>query len=263
MDAGCVFNPNDPARISLPQLEHLELTVLGCDNEGRPESRFLAFLGSLSLTGLEFLKISWALEQAPNQPYYWTDGHARFVDFLEELGGHLKALHLEGLPFSTQQVIRCLQMLPRIQHLNLRHWWDQQHDFINDELLGALTQQPGYSDVLPFLQGIGLKSSCHSFNNPTLLRFIASRWRYQESSSGQLEAVDLDFDFRTGKRCAQYRPRRFEDLKQGSLDVAACLKSEFNMVEVLSSFLNRDSYPKLYFSNRDFPLDIHSLLIFG
>jgi hypothetical protein len=265
MDALGVFSSTEPERISLPKLEQLQLTVYGGDNggflPGRPESRFLAFLGTLSLPGLESLKIGWGVRSPPNQPYYWSDCHAGFVDFLEELGGHLKALHLECLPFDTHQIMQCLRVLPLLRHLTLSLFQgDRQHDFVNNEFLGALTQQPGCSELLPLLQAIRLQSQGESFGNPALLRFIASRWRYQESTSGHLEAVDLDLL----KRHAEYRPRRFKDVKEGRLEVAAGLKNPNSMLEVLSAFLDRDSYGGLIcFLNSDFPSDIRPLLIFG
>jgi hypothetical protein len=139
---------------------------------------------------------------------------------------------------------------------------DKEHDFIDNQFFGALARQPGCRDgLLPFLQRIRLESHGESFNNVALLRFIASRWRYQESPSeaGQLEWVDLV----SPKRHAEYRPQRFKDLKEGRLEVAAGLRSEYMMVPVLTSFLNRDSYGRMIcFMNRDFPSDIRPLLIF-
>ncbi|KAJ7499329.1 hypothetical protein FB451DRAFT_34368 [Mycena latifolia] len=264
MHAICVFSSNEPERIALPKLERLQITVYGGDNgavlPGQPEERFLAFLGTLSLPSLESLKIGWSVNRGPDRPYYWSDCHTRFVDFLEALGSHLKALHLECLPFHARQVLECLRVVPYLRHVDFSlSQADKAHDFINNELLGALTQEEGCPGLLPLLQSIRLESHGESFTNPTLLRFIASRWRYQESP-GCLEGVDLV----TRKRRAEYRPRRFKDLKEGRLDVAARLKSEFRMVEVLACFLNSDSYGELIcFMNGDFPLDIRPLLIFG
>lgn len=266
MDAICVFTSNDTKRFPLPKLEHLQLTAYGGDNggflPGRPETQFIAFLAALSLPGLESLKIGWGVTRGPDQSYYWSDSHTTgFVDFLEGLGGHLKTLRLECLPFNAQQVLRCLEVVPCLRHLDFSmSQADWAHDFINDELLGALTQQPGRPEVLPLLQDIRLESHGESFSNPALLRFVASRWKYQASTSGHLEGVVLF----SPRRRAEYRPQRFKDLKEGKLDVAARLKSEFKMVEVLSSFLNRDSYGKMIcFLNGDFPSDIRPLLICG
>ncbi|KAJ6567277.1 hypothetical protein DFH09DRAFT_456197 [Mycena vulgaris] len=149
MDAICVFTSNDTKRFPLPKLEHLQLTAYGGDNggflPGRPETQFIAFLAALSLPGLESLKIGWGVTRGPDQSYYWSDSHTTgFVDFLQGLGGHLKTLRLECLPFNAQQVLRCLEVVPCLRHLDFSmSQADWAHDFINDELLGALTQQPG------------------------------------------------------------------------------------------------------------------------
>ncbi|KAJ7672875.1 hypothetical protein B0H17DRAFT_988719 [Mycena rosella] len=264
MYAFCVFGSKGRDRITLPKLEHLQLTVYGMDNgavlPGLPDVQFLAFLVTLSLPGLESLKIGWNVPRGRGRPYYWSDCHAGFVAFLEQLGEHLQALHLQSLPFDARQVLQCLQVVPCLRHLHLSmSQADEEHDFIDNELFGGLTQQPGCSGLLPLLEGIRLESPGKSLSNPDLLRFIASRWRYQKSTPGCLEGVDLVLH----KRRAEYRPWRFRDTKEKRLQVNARLKSEFKMVEVLASFLNRDSYGELLcFLNNDFPLDIRSLLIF-
>jgi len=263
MNAICVLSSNDLGHLHLPELEHLGLTLYGEDTGNlHPDSRFLAFLDTLSIPRLQSLKIRWNVTRGPNRPYFWSPSYtARFIDFLGELGSHLKALHLAYLPFTTQEVLRCLRVVPLLKHLDVSlPQGEREHDFINDEFLGALTEQPRYSGLLPALQSIRLESHGESFSNPVLLRFIASRWRYQESPTSALECVDIV----SPKRHAEYRPQRFKDLKEGRLEVAARLKSEFQMVEVLSSFLNRDSYgKKICFLNGDFPSDIRPMLIFG
>jgi hypothetical protein len=91
-----------------------------------------------------------------------------------------------------------------------------------------------------------LESHGESFGNPVLLRFIASRWRYQESATSELECVVI-----------------VSDVKDGRLEEATRLKSKFKMVDVLSSFLNRDSYgKKMGFLNGNFPPHIRLVLIF-
>jgi len=263
MNAVCVFNSNHLERLPLPQLEHLGLTIYGGDiGGGRQETKFMAFLGALSLSGLESLRIGWNVAAlGPNQAYYWSDGHTRFIEFLGELRAHLKALRLAYLPFNTRQLIECLGVVHSLTNLDITlSRADMEHDIVDDELLGALTQQRGCPGLVPSLQSIRLESYGESFSNPALLRFVASRWRYQESVSGALESVDLV----SPRRHTEYRPRRFRDLKEARLDVAAGLRSEFSMVKVLSSFLDRDSYGEMIcFMNGDFPLDIRSLLIFG
>lgn len=261
MNALCVFDSNYlDQRICLPRLEHLGLTMYGEDVvAGQRETKFMAFLGAFSFTGLQSLRLGWNVTApGPNQAYYWTDGHTRIVDFLGELRGHLKSLHLAYLPFSTRQLIECLRVVPCLTQLDITFSRaDMEHDIINDELLSALTQQPGCSGLVPCLQNIRLESHGESFSNPALLRFIASRWKYEAFVSGQLESVDLV----SPKRHAEYRPRQIHDLKEGRLEVAVGLRSELSMVKVLSSFLNRDSYGELIcFMNADFSPDIRSLL---
>ncbi|KAJ7477140.1 hypothetical protein B0H11DRAFT_2029863 [Mycena galericulata] len=262
MNAICVFSSiGCEQRLALPHLEHLGLTMYGGET-GRQETRLMSFLGALSLTGLQSLRIAWNVAApGPGQAYYWSDGHTRFIDFLGELQVPLKTLHLAYLPFNTRQLIECLRVVPSLTHLDVSlSRADVEHDIINDELLGALAQQTGCSGLVPHLQNIWLESHGQSFSNPALLRFIASRWRYQGPGSGDLESVDIV----SPKRHAEYRPRRFKDLKEGRLEVAAALRSEFSMVKVLSSFLDRDSYGEMIcFLNGDFPADIRSLLIFG
>ncbi|KAJ7087236.1 hypothetical protein B0H15DRAFT_781625 [Mycena belliarum] len=265
MHAACILSSNDVERIVLPTLEHFQLTVYGGDNGavllGQPEERLLAFLCNLCTPRLISLKIGWSVRRGPLRPYYWSDCHARFVDFLRKSGDHLEALHLECLPFSTPQVLQCLQVVPRLRHVDFSlSQADREHDFIDDELLLALTQQPGCTGLLPRLQSIRLESHGDAFSNPVLLRFIASRWKYQEPHPGWLECVDLV----TSNRRAQYRPRRFKDVKDGRLEVSARLKSEFTMLEAIASFLDRDTYGKLIcFMNGDFPSDVRPLLVFG
>jgi hypothetical protein len=262
MNAMCVYGP-DPEHISLPKLEHLGLKLYkentGGSPTGLPESRFLAFLETLSLPALESLQIHWNVNitQRPAQAYYWSDCCNRFADFLQGLGGRLRILHLVYLPFNTRQILRCLGVIPSLTHLNLSlSRGDKDHDFINDEFFGALTQHPGETGLLPDLQCIGLKCHGESFSNLFLLRFIASRWKYQQPiSSYKLERFDLD----SPKRISSYGRTRFKDLKEGRLDVAGRLKSEMTMIRVLESFLNRDFYETISFMNGEFPPDIRSL----
>ncbi|KAJ7162604.1 hypothetical protein C8R43DRAFT_947110 [Mycena crocata] len=265
MNASCAFSSDNPEQISLPKLEHLRFTLYGEDIGGfpsdRPESKFLAFLETLSLSGIESLRIGWNVKHGPTQAYYWSGSCNRFAAFLKVLGGHLSSLHLAYLPFSTPQILQCLAVIPSLSHLKLSFsQGDKEHDSINDELLSVLTQQPGESGLLPALQSIRMESHGEAYSNPVLLRFIASRWKFQKPSvSGhQLEAVDLI----SPKRAAEYRRGSLKDTKEGRLQVAARLRSEIDMVQVLSSFLNRDSYEMISFMNGDFPLDIRSLLIF-
>jgi len=261
MNAACVLSSDAPELLSLPKLEHLQLKMYGGDMAGSPQSRFLVFLRSLSLPRLDSLSIGWNVTQGPR----WSNGSSdSFIEFLEELGGHLEALHLGYLPFHTRQFLDCLRAVPLLKSLSISlSQADREHDSIDNEFLGALTRQPGGGDgLLPSLQRIRLESHGGSFNNVALLRFVASRWRYQVSPSaaGQLECLDIV----SPKRHAEYRPRRFKDLKEGRLEVAAGLRSEYTMVQVLSSFLNRDSYGRMIcFMNGDFPLDIRPLLIFS
>jgi len=264
MNAICMFTSNTlDQQLELPHLQHLRLTTYGGEIEGgRQETKFMAFLGALSLSGLQSLRIGWNVA-APrsNQPYYWSDGFTKLIDFLGELRGQLKSLHLAYLPFSTRQLIECLRVVPSLRHLHITlSRADMEHDSINDELLGALTQQPECSGLVPHLQNIRLESHGESFTNPAFLRFVASRWKYQESVSGELESVNLV----SSRRNAEYRLKRFKDLKEGKLEVAAKLRSEFSMLKVLSSFLDRDSYGEMIcFMNGDFTSDIRQLLIFG
>jgi len=261
MDALCVFNLDHAERVSLPQLEHLALTMYGNNNggilPGRPELRFLAFLRTLSLPGLKSLTVGWALKTPPHQTY-WSDCHTGFVHFLEE-SAHLDDLHLQWLPFDATQVIQCLRVLPLLTTLSLSSLADDKYDFINNELLDALTPQSRCSELLPLLRNIQLESDAgHSFDNPVLLRFIASRWRYQESTSGHLAHVTLV----SSTRNAEYHRLGFRDLKDGVIDVKGRLEDPKSMLNVISSFLDRDSYGKVTcFMNRDFPSNVRSLLI--
>ncbi|KAJ7866910.1 hypothetical protein B0H13DRAFT_2560441 [Mycena leptocephala] len=263
MNAICLLSSNDIGHIHLPELEHLGLTLYEEDTGSlHPDSRLLAFLDTLSIPALQSLKIRWNVTRGPNRPYFWSPSYAsKFVDFLGELGSHLKALHLAYLPFTTQEVLQCLRVVPLLKHLDVSlPQGEREHDFINDEFLGALTEQPGYSGLLPALQSIRLESHGESFSNPVLLRFIASRWRYQESATSELECVVIV----SPKRHTEYRSQEFKDVKEGRLEVVARLKSKFKMVDVLSSFLNRDSYgKKICFLNGDFPPHIRLMLIFG
>jgi hypothetical protein len=137
---------------------------------------------------------------------------------------------------------------------------DREHDFI--DFLDTLTLHTGSNQgLLPILQSIQLKTDSEVFSNAALLRFIASRWKYQESPAVARELESMDFV--APRRRAKYRAHRFEDEKVGRLQVAARLRSEFTMVQVLACFLERDSYKQICFLNGDFPPDIRSLLVFG
>jgi len=258
MNAACVLSSDDLEPLPLPKLEYLQLKMYGGDDEDSAQSGFLVFLRALSLPRLETLRISWNAQG----PRWSSSSSDSFIEFLENLGG-LEVLHLGYFPFDAPAILQCLRVVPSLRCLSISlSQADKEHDFIDNEFFGALTRQPGYRNgLLPFLQHIRLESHGESFNNATLLRFIASRWRYQESPSeaGQLEWVDLV----SPKRHAEYRPQRFKDLKEGRLEVAAGLRSECMMVPILTSFLNRDSYGRMIcFMNRDFPSDIRPLLIF-
>jgi hypothetical protein len=261
LNAACVLSSDDLEVLSLPKLEHLQLKMYSGDRDGSPQSRFLAFLHTLSLPGLKSLSISWNVARGP----LWSkDSSDTFVEFLEELGGHLEALHLGYLPIDTRQILECLRAVPYLRSLSISlSRGDKERDFINNEFLGALTEEPGCSNrLIPCLQHIRLESQGESFHNLALLRFIASRWKYQQhaSATGQLECLDLI----SPTRHAEYRPRRFKDLKEGRLEVAAGLRCESSMVQVLSSFLDRDSYGRMIcFMNGDFPSDIRPLLMFS
>jgi len=260
MNAACVLSSDELEPLSLPKLEHLQLKMYRLAISDSPHVPFLMFLHSLSLPNLQSLRLSWNVTQAPQ----WSNASSdRFVQFLEKLGGHLETLHLAYLPLDARQILHCLRVIPSLTCLSIAlSQADREHDFIDNQFLDALTLHPGSNNgLLPILQSIRLESHGEAFNNVALLRFIASRWKYQElpSAAGQLESVD----FVSPKRHAEYRPRRFKDLKEGRLEVAAGLRSEFTMVQVLSCFLNKDSYGHMVcFMNGDFPPDVRSLLVF-
>lgn len=263
MNAICVLSANAPERFALPKLEYLQLKLYGGEHGGllgTPEARFLVFLGALSLPGLKSLSLGWHVTHGPG-PAHWSDVD-KFAAFLEGLEAHLCALHLAYFPFDTRQALRCLAAVPSLRQLtiSLSHA-DEEHDFIDNEYLRVLTLQPGCKELLPLLQRIRLESHSASFSNPVLLRFIASRWKYHNHNSltGHLERVELF----SSKRRAEYLPRWFRDVKEGRLDVAAGLKAELSMVDVLGTFLDRDSYTQTCFMNCDFPPDICSLLVFS
>ncbi|KAJ7845494.1 hypothetical protein B0H14DRAFT_2584626 [Mycena olivaceomarginata] len=203
------------------------------------QSEFLVFLRTLSLLGLESLSISWNAAQGP----LWSKSSSdTFIEFLEELRS-LETLHLGYLPFDTRQILDCLRVVSSLRSLSISvSRGNKQRDFINNEFLGALTQEPGRSDgFIPFLQRIRLASHGESFTDVAWLCFVASRWRYQESpSAGHLDCLDIV----SPKQHAEYRPRRFKDLKEGRLEVSAGLKSDSSMVQVLSSFPN-SSYGRM------------------
>jgi hypothetical protein len=265
MNATCVYSPSSPQRITLPQLEHLRLTLYGSTTSilarEQPASHFLEFLSALSLPGLQSLQISWNALGDPDQGYYWSNWFSRFLHFLEPLGDHLKSLHLAHLPFHGAQVVRCLRVLPSLRHLDLRiPQGDREHDFIDDAFLNALADESGSATLLPCLQSIRLESYGQSFKNPALLGFIASRWKYQPEqsrSNGQL----VCFELVSPKRRTEYRTLQLKDWKEGRLDVAAELKSEYTMLTALSSFLNTDSYGEIgCFLNRNLPIPVIPLV---
>ncbi|KAJ7667612.1 hypothetical protein DFH06DRAFT_1183051 [Mycena polygramma] len=175
-----------------------------------------------------------------------------------------KLFILGYLPIDSRQLLESLRVVPALRSLSVtQSRGDIERDFIDNAFFGALTEEPGCGDgLIPCLQRVRLESHGESFSNIAFLRFVASRWRYQESFStaGQLEYVD----FISPKRHAEYRPMRFKDVKEGRLDVSAGLRSESSMVQVLSSFLKADSYGRMIcFMNGDFPMDIRPLLVFS
>jgi len=256
LNAACDLSLEEVEPLSLPKLEHLQLRMYRLAISDSPHVPLLAFLHSLSLPRLQSLKISWNVTQAPQ----WSNASSDlFVEFLEELG-HLETLHLGYLPLDARQILHCLRVVPGLTSLSIAlSQADRDHDFINNEFLDALALLPGSGGLLPILQSIRLESHGEAFNNPALLRFIASRWKYQQPpSAGQLESMD----FVSPKRRTQYRPRHFKDLREGRLEVAAGLRSEFTMVQALTCFLNTDSYGKMIcFMNSDFPPDVRSFLV--
>jgi len=261
LNAACVLSSDELEPLSLPKLEHLELKMYRLAISDSSHVPFLVFLHSLSLPSLQSLRISWNVTHAPG----WSNTSCdRFVEFLDGLDGHLETLHLACLPLDARQILRCLRVVPSLRCLSIAlSQGDREHDFIGNEFLDALTLHAGSNHgLLPILQCIRLECHGEAFNNVALLRFIASRWKYQESFSAarHLECVD----FVSPKRHAEYRPRRFRDVKEGRLEVAAGLRSELTMVQVLTCFLNRDSYEQMIcFMNGDFPPDIRSLLVLG
>ncbi|KAF7354955.1 hypothetical protein MSAN_01410600 [Mycena sanguinolenta] len=258
MNAACVLSSEELETLSLPKLEYLQLKLYRLAISDAPHVPLLVFLHSLSLPSLQSLNISWNVTQTPQ----WSNASSsKFVEFLEELGGHLETLHLGYLPLDAQQILRCLGVVPALQCFSIAlPRSDREHDFIDNEFFDALTFHAGSGPtLLPILRSIRLESHGEAFNNIALLRFIASRWRYQVSpSAGQLES----FDFVSPKRRVEYRPQRFQDVREGRLEVSARLKSEFTMVQALACFLNRDSYGQtICFMNGDFPPDVRSLLV--
>jgi len=258
MNAACVLSSDELESLCLPKLEYLQLKLYRLAISDAPHVPLLVFLHSLSLPGLQSLNISWNVTQAPLWPSAIS---GKFVEFLEELSGHLETLHLGYLPLDAQQVLRCLRVVPALRSFSIAlSRSDRERDFINNEFFDALTLHAGSgSGLLPILQSIRLESHGEAFDNIALLRFIASRWRYQVSpSAGQLES----FDFVSPKRHAEYRPQWFKDVREGRLEVSARMKSEFTMVQALACFLNRDSYGQtICFMNGDFPPDVRSLLV--
>ncbi|KAJ7179513.1 hypothetical protein C8R46DRAFT_1187780 [Mycena filopes] len=256
LNAGCWLRSGELERLSLPNLEHLQLKMY----RGGPEADLLIFLRALSLPRLNSLRIDWNMA-----PHPWSKNLVEaFIDFLEEVRGHLASLHLAHLPFNGPQFIECLRVVPALTSLGISSsQGDRQHDFIDDRFLDALTQRPGSDDsgLVPLLQHLRLESHGESFSNVALFRLLASRWKFQESPPGPLEGLDIV----SPKRHAEYRPRRFKDLKEGRLDVKAGLRvgEENMMLKVISSFMTRDSYgQKLCFMNGDFPSSIRPLLMF-
>ncbi|KAJ7367886.1 hypothetical protein DFH08DRAFT_795997 [Mycena albidolilacea] len=256
MNALCLLSSDELEPLSLPRLEYLRLRMYKPATSDSFAAPLLAFLHSLSLPGLQSLVIDWNLIQAPQ----WSNASSdRFVEFLEQLDGHLETLHLGLLPLDARQILRCLRATPSLRSLGLV-LPTSEHDFI--DFLDALTLHTGSNPgLLPILQSIQLKTDSEVFSNAALLRFIASRWKYQESPAvaGELESMD----FVAPRRGAKYRAHRFEDEKVGRLQVAARLRLEFTMVQVLACFLEKDSYKQICFLNGDFPPDIRSLLVFG
>jgi len=257
LNASCVLRSGELECLSLPKLKHLQLKMYRGGGTDSQETRFLMFLRALTLPRLDSLRISW---NVPHHP--WSKlSFETFIEFLEELGGHLGSLHLTYLPFNGHQFLDCITAVPALTDLGISSsQGDRQHDFIDNQFLDALTQRPGDPPgLLPLLERIRLESHGESFSNVALFRLLASRWKFQESPPGPLECLDVV----SPKRHAEYRPRWFKDLKEGRLDVAAGLRDESMMLKVVSSFMTRDSYgQKLCFMNGDFPSNIRALLVF-
>jgi len=257
MNAYWVLGSDELEPLSLPKLEHLQLGMYRPATGDRSPVPFLVFLHSLSLPSLQSLRISWNV--MTNTTHWSNTSAGKLNAFLEGLEGHLETLHLAYLPLDARQILHCLTFVPSLKCLSIAlSQADRGDDFIDNQFLDALTLHPGGDHgLLPMLQSIQLESNGEAFANVALLRFIASRWKYQEPP-GQLESLDIISPTRT----AHYRPERFQDIKEGRLEVKVGLRSKSAMVQVLSCFLNKDSYEHtICFMNGDFPPDIRSLLV--
>ncbi|KAJ7265838.1 hypothetical protein B0H12DRAFT_1230259 [Mycena haematopus] len=116
MNAVCALSSEELEPLSLSRLEHLQLKMY-----------------RLAIATHR----TWNVTQAPQ----WSDASSdKFVEFLEELGGHLETLHLGYLPLDARQILRCLGVVPALRSLSIAlSQSDREHDFINNEFLDALT----------------------------------------------------------------------------------------------------------------------------
>ncbi|KAF7301582.1 hypothetical protein MIND_00723700 [Mycena indigotica] len=246
LNAVCVLDTRDPQRvIVLPKMKDLELKLYNGDHISPSETSLHAFLDKLDCPALRSFGVSWNLID------HWTQPDKLFA-FLNRIGAHLESLNLGYLPLTTPQIVQALKAVPFLRHLSLAlSQADRENDYINNEFFRALED----TALVPRLQSVHLNCNGESFKNSSLLCFMASRWKYH-GGGGQLEALDIV----SPKRQAKYRPKRFQDLKEGKLDVRASLKSESSMLRVVAAYLNKDSYEMLCFMNSDFPSDIRSLL---
>ncbi|KAF7337951.1 hypothetical protein MVEN_02018500 [Mycena venus] len=118
MNAIPLFSSDGLEPLSLQDLEHLQLNIFRRSLSQPTSDPFLAFLHSLFLPALQFLRISWNwnTSQAPR----WSNVSSnRFVEFLEQLSGHLETLHVENLPLDAGQIFDFHKVVPSLQCLSI------------------------------------------------------------------------------------------------------------------------------------------------
>ncbi|KAG6864207.1 hypothetical protein C0991_011571 [Blastosporella zonata] len=194
MNADCVFDSKLTEKVALPRLNHFELILQSgpqIDHRGYTAgSSLMSFLEQLELPNLPSFSLQWVVRR---NAWAWSaEDQARLISFIASLAPTLHSLNLAYLPLSDQDVLRCLQPLQGLSHLDLRFSLaDKEHDPITDAFLDVLSTDQPSSNYLPALQSLHLQSNGGRCTCLRVIDLIKSRWKPISGDPPQLRLFEL------------------------------------------------------------------------
>lgn len=199
-NASCSFEPSkQPEKLALPFLKSLGLIIQGNDPTGVAERSLLDFLERLSVTDLKMFSLEWLVNRVQGgAESQWTAVHPRFIDFVHSSADSLENLGLAYVPLRDDEIMSCLDGLPKLRVLDLKFpLATQQPDPITEDVLTYLTLASSPSntqrahrgipntDHLPFLRTLKLQCSGEYLDQTMLMALLDGR------TAAHLETFEL------------------------------------------------------------------------